>query len=520
MIGLCAIPFLGVAQSVSNPVIDAVMAAYAEELEKTPNDYNLLFARANQYFLMGEYLKALNDLNEAMKYTTRDDKAVLFDEYILRAEIYENRGEMELALADLIEANKIDPTSIEAIYRLAELNYATGNYDNAKIGYEQILRMDRLNYHAMYGLARVAVKQNNNGLAREYSDNAIKLFPTQADVFVNRANINKMLDKYDAAAHDLLSAVSLDFEKSNALQELVDMSNSHYLAVINSLDDAIKVAPNSAILIYIRSIIQLDHNNYAKALTDINLLIDKNLFTSASIYADCAEALYNLGKYDLAMQRVNTAIMQDATLYSSFILKSNILSALKKDKDALDVIQSVLEVEPNDIDALIEKSIILTSLGDSKKVLQPINDAILNNPENTYSYIVRGWIQNSLLKNTSAAKSDYQRVLTITDENRDDPYRVFALHFLGRNAEAKTLMESIIDKTNESNGELLYYAAALYAQCGDIDQALNYVEGALANGYGSYHNLTMSNTAGISIAPLRKLPAFKALLTKYNKNFE
>ncbi len=68
-----------------------------------------------------------------------------------------------------------------------------------------------------------------------------------------------------------------------------------------------------------------------------------------------------------------------------------------------------------------------------------------------------------MLKNNTAAKSDYHRVLELTDENRDDQYRAFALHLLDRNAEAKTLIETIIDQGNDSNSEMLYYAAALYA---------------------------------------------------------
>ncbi len=117
-----------------------------------------------------------------------------------------------------------------------------------------------------------------------------------------------------------------------------------------------------------------------------SLKINKDLITTAGVYADCADALYNLGRYDEAMQRINIAIMQDATLYSSFILKSKILTALNKNKDALDVTQSILDVEPNDIDALNEKAIILSTLNNPQKALQAINDAILNNPENIYGY--------------------------------------------------------------------------------------------------------------------------------------
>ena len=70
-----------------NSVVNTVMAIYAAELENNPSDYNLLYARANQYMLNGDYNNALADINNALKYTKRSDKELFYEEYMLRTKI-------------------------------------------------------------------------------------------------------------------------------------------------------------------------------------------------------------------------------------------------------------------------------------------------------------------------------------------------------------------------------------------------------------------------------------------------
>ena len=79
-------------------------------MSKNPFDYALLYSRANQYFINGEYLKSLEDINNALKYIPDSDQSTLFESYVLRAKIYVIRNENELAVKDLKRANTIKPT--------------------------------------------------------------------------------------------------------------------------------------------------------------------------------------------------------------------------------------------------------------------------------------------------------------------------------------------------------------------------------------------------------------------------
>ena len=130
---LCVATPGAVAQETSQQrIMDAVMQVYADELKKNPNDFSVLYSRASQYFLNGAYNKALDDVNAALRVTTRDDMDVLVDEYVLRSKIYNATGKQPLALADLQEANKLNPSSSPVLTMLAEAYYANGDYANAR----------------------------------------------------------------------------------------------------------------------------------------------------------------------------------------------------------------------------------------------------------------------------------------------------------------------------------------------------------------------------------------------------
>lgn len=518
--GVLLFPIAGIAQTKQvNPVVQAALNAYEEELTKNPKDFNMLYARANQYFLMEEYLKALDDVTNALKYTSRDDAAVLFDEFELRAKIYYIREDYQNALNDINEALKLDSSNIQLLFLRGDVNYSLGNYAASKNDYQQILKTNNINYDAFAGLAKVAVKENNFGQAREYVNKAVSLYPAQAAVYVNRAEVLSMLGEDNAAAHDLITAVSLNYENSDALPKLVAMSKTDYKAVVDALDDACQKAPDSAMLKYLRSSIRLSNNDYAGATKDMSRLIGNKLYNTAGIYYDYAEALYNLGNYKEAISNINQAIMQDADQGPYYVLRAKIQLALGFSQDALNTINSSLSVDKNDVSALEEKAQVLLAKNQPKEALASINEAIVNDSENPLFFLVRGWIQSQYLNSKNDATNDYKRIIALPDNNGVKSYKGFALHFLGRNVEAKSWIENMIQSNNVAGGEIYYYASILYSLCGDDQKALDYLEGALANGYGSYHNIMKGDEAGLSLGALRKLPRFAPLMDQYKSNF-
>ena len=265
-------------------VNEAVMQVYNEQLEQEPNDYNTLFARANQYYFNGNNLKALDDVSAALDLIPAKEKELRFDALMLRAKIYDARQNYDGELADLKEASAITPSSLSCIDMLAKVSYNLGDYDASEKNYQTILRENPTNYDALYGLAKIEVKRNNYEKAASYVDKAVNLFTAEPQVYINRADVLNMMEQYEPAAQDLISALSVGSSETDALRALTEMSNKHYEAVMEALGNSINKAPRVGMFYYIRSQIAMSHFHYAQALKDLKSIINNNLYDYSGIY--------------------------------------------------------------------------------------------------------------------------------------------------------------------------------------------------------------------------------------------
>ncbi|MBQ4917945.1 MAG: tetratricopeptide repeat protein [Muribaculaceae bacterium] len=496
----------------------AVMAVYNEELARNPYDYALLYSRANQYFLNGEYLKSLEDINNALTYIPKSDESTLFESYVLRAKIYIIRNEQEKAITDLKMANTIKPVDQHTVLLLGDMCFESGDYETAKSSYTTLLRRNSLDFHAMAGLAKVAVMQKDYDEAARYANRAVDLYPAEPRVYLNRSDVLVLMNDYKGAAQDVISAISVSNDMSGALQRLVDMSHTNYADVIGALSNSIDKAPDVGMFYYIRAHVAMQHNHYSAALKDLNLIIDKKLYDYHGIYYYSALVNFNLSRYMEALNRVNTAIMMNAEAPEYYVLKARIQSAMGMTKDGLQSVYMALGSNPNYIDALREKSLLHILDGNYKDALTTINEALLNDPTIAENILLRAWLSKTYLKGETSAKNDYMKVLDL----EDDIYslRGVALYGLGRFDEAKAWADKIVAEYPTAGGESYYTASVVYALCGDNDKALDLLESALANGYGNYYAIYDYREGEVNLLSLRSLPRFKEIVNRYDKVFE
>ncbi|MDE6831709.1 MAG: tetratricopeptide repeat protein [Muribaculaceae bacterium] len=168
--------------NIENPITKAMMGVYAQELEENPENYEIYFRRANEYYNLNQYLRALSDIDNALKYTPETETDLLFQEYTLRANIYMMSDRKEDALIDLEKACQLDPTSTTTLFLKANTEYELGKYADAKEDYSKLSRYDQHMTEPLIGLARIAVKENNLGLANEYIDRAVSFASADSEV--------------------------------------------------------------------------------------------------------------------------------------------------------------------------------------------------------------------------------------------------------------------------------------------------------------------------------------------------
>ena len=191
----------------------AVLAVYAEELAADPSNYGIYLARADEYYRHSEYIKALDDVTKVLQLAPEKDEDVRLRSYILRAGIYNETHRPQEALNDLKEAIKIAPDSYSVVYQKANTDYTLGNLADAKTGFIKLERLNARTAEPYIGQARIAVKENNLGLANELLEKAVGVDPSNAEIYVRRASVRKQMGDHNGAVGDFILALSCDSKK-------------------------------------------------------------------------------------------------------------------------------------------------------------------------------------------------------------------------------------------------------------------------------------------------------------------
>ncbi len=512
---------LNAQEGLENPITKAMMKVYQQQLDEDPQDYETYFKRANEYYNHNQYAKALTDINNALKYVPINDTDIKYQSLCLRASIYEVTDNYEKALNDLNEALLIEPNSYHVIYRKANAEYLLKKYDDAKIDYQRMFRINNRSIEALIGLSRIAVNEKNLGLANEYADNAVAIAPTEATVYLRRASVRELMGNNTGAVDDLILALSTGKETAKALHEMVNMGNTDYNAVMTGLSNAIRQAPKVGMYYYIRGIIAKAHHNYVAAMADFKKIINENLYNYHGIYRELAECKYALGKYDDAIYDINYAINATKENSEYYAIKAKILRAVGQPSEGVECCNTALNKNPNLTDAITTKGLCLTDVGNYDQAVILFGEATLNEANNPFNYILRANVLSKDLNQLENANSIYERVAEMDFELNDiKSLKGFALLAIGEETQAINWIENILSTNNDNDGVINYYAACLYSQIGNIDKALECARFSLQKGYANYHNWVLNSDANINVAPLRNNNQFQELLAKYSLIFK
>lgn len=505
-----------------DPMSQALSKAFEELLQEDPRDPETLVRRAELFYNHKDYVKALDDLNTAMKYYEPGDEESRYPAYQLRARIYQRQKKYTDALADLNRVLAMSPQDYGTLYQRANALYELGRYPESKQDYTLMLRINPLSQDALLGLAKVAVKQNNIGTANELADRAVSLTPNRSEIYLGRAAVRRLMGNDQAAVEDYISAISVDEASTgNALAYLVDLSRENYPVVMTGLSNAISKAPRNGMFYFIRGMIAQGHCHYPAAIDDYDRIINGGLDSYAGLNGTLAECYYYLGQYDKALANADYAISASDDNAPYYVTKSLIKRAQGDDVAAVDAAEKALEKAPELETALVAKALAQVRTGQAADASIALSEAAMENPGNPELQILRGWILDGYRNQPVVSKRAYEMVLDMDfDFDNVHSLRGFALLALDRKDEGDRWMDRVLETANDYDGEVNYWAACYYSQAGLTERALKAMETSLEKGYANYHNWTRADEANLNCAPLRTDPRFTALLDKYSHLFK
>ena len=394
---------------------------------------------------------------------------------------------------------------------LAKVSLKVNDLDAAERNFQSILRDTPMNYDAMYGLAKIEVKRQNYEKAANYVDKAVTLFTAEPQVYINRADILSQMQQYEPAAQDLISALSVGSDTGNALQALINMSDTHYDDVMSALANSIDKAPRVGMFYYVRSSIALRHVHYGQALKDLKSIIANNLYDFHSIYADAALCQMELMQYTDALANISKAIEMNDSEVDYYILKSRIEYNLGKGAN----LDKALELDSKNATALLTKARLLVTQRNNAEALKCVNAIIDNDAANSEALLLRGWINKYRMKNAVAAAADFEAMLRLGKDYNS--LRGFALHELGKDMEARDWAKHIIQDGILPGGQTYIMASALYSDIGDVEfgdkgSSIECLRSALANGFGSLYDVKVNEFPYVNLKLVRRYPEFNTVL--------
>ncbi len=506
---------------IKNPMTQAVLAVYEEELRENPKDYNVLLSRADEYYRHSEYIRSLADVDKVLEYAPESEADVRLRAYVLRAGIYNQTKRPEQALPDLEKAATLAPDSYSVIYQKANTEYTLGKYAAAKESFRKLQRLNSRAPEAYIGQARVAVKENNLGLANELLESAVSLDPNNAETYVRRASVRKQMGNHNGAVDDLILAISSDNKHNKAMTELLDYGNTNYPATMAGLTNAITQAPQVGMFRYIRAVVAQAHFHYLAAIADYQTILDEKLYNYHGIYASIAECEFALGNYEKALDNIDRAlgIVRDNASY--FVLRSQALRALGRNDDAVKAAADALAVDRQSNAALAEMALAYVGVGNYDEASNLLGEAILNDAEDARWPMLRAWLFKTYLNKETAARQLYTNVSEMDHYYIDNPRSLkgFALLFLGEKEQALRWIDNILNTVTDYDGLIHYYAACLYAQAEETEKAMKCASEALDLGYANYHNWTEAIDGGVNVGPLRDDLRFLNMLHRHDSIF-
>ena len=518
LLGLSVVP-APVWGASDDDLVNAMMEVYAEELAANPRDYRTYYCRAAAYFSQGNMDMALADINQAIKYFPRKEKEDLSRAYLLRSRILTLNGEDKSALTDLNSALRLVPNLRQALKDRGDLLCRLGQYDLAKIDYNNLLRLDTRNQSAYLGLARVEAHQGATARAQQLLEQAVNFAPQSPESYLGRSEIYREMGLLPEAVDDLLHAILLDDGQSRAMQNLIELSRESYDEVIAGLNRNIGRSPRQGMLYYVRGAVYKAHDDYAASWRDWDTILEEGFFNLPTIYYNRAYCLLHLGRFDEARADIEKAIEKDGRNVEYYRLLAEIERGAGHWVAADQAIRQAAVYDPSNVQVCIERGMIAYDEGNYIDAIGYYNEAIAADPTIPYPYLLRAYVQEYGLENRTEAEADYRKVLSLDDQSvyYGDNLKGIAFARLHQPREMARWESRLLQSGTVRNIDY-FYLACMYAMT-DAGKAIGYLEKALQSGFGDYNRIAIDRYSSVSLLPVRHLAPYGELLQRYHALF-
>ena len=291
---------------------DKAIDDYSKDIAIDPEALSY-YGRARTYWAMGEYEKALADINKSIEMDSSKEDVIA-----RRAAIYFKLGKNDLALADISKAIKLSPNNTTAYIERGDHFLDAGEFEKALCDFDKVLSLDPNDACTYNGRSRVYLGLKKVELACKDSVKAVNEPPFHSNHFEVILYLQKLMGLDDV------------FEKTNR-------------SLVRRATQNLKSNPGAMSELAWRAIACLNLGDIEKAKSDVEKVFKNKLRVYPS---ECWRA------------------------------KGKVLMADGELSGAKDCFEKSLEYQKNDIFGLADLSECLRKLGNQEEAIKYMDKAL------------------------------------------------------------------------------------------------------------------------------------------------
>lgn len=493
-------------EAMENNNVEEALEYFTKDIQDNPkNGYSyawIALLRAH----IEEYGRALTAADTSIKLLPQKDTDFLSFAYSTRANIYLNLEDTVKALADYATAIKVTPSESDLYEKRAQIYYEQEKYELADVDYRKMIELEPGGTMGYMGIGRNANAQKRWEDAIKQFDYVMKLASDYSQSYSFRAEAYIGLEKWNEATDDIVTALSLDWDRK-ALYLAQTLKEPAFTTLVSKMKIQSAKSPNEATWPYIIGTMFEESRQYEKAIEYYNTANSKD--ASPVVYNRISMCNWELGNYDAALASINQALNMDSTDISYMSLKANIYYETGSVKSAIEEWDKVLALYPDNSWGYYRRGWFKELSGDNEGALEDLSMSIVLDPEYTYAYASRGDVYIKLGKK-DLAESDYRKIIEIEKTPEDYECIHYAYEGLGMPEMAIAVMDSIIARDSTNAGSY-YDAACLYSRMRDKTNALKFLAKTLELGYRRFAHIERDDDMDF----IRETDEFKALMKRY-----
>ena len=489
---------------------------FAENIKLTENEYFNKFADNEN--INDELLDKLILLDEKIEETNKsDNKENIKNLYKERAEIYNQLSMPSYAIEDCNKAIEIDENDINLQFLKLDILKKDNKVNANEIikCYDDIIDLDKNSLENHYKKIEYLKYLESLDLFFAIEEDIIKCYDDIIDLDKNN------LESYYKKIEYLKSLNGRQEEIINCSNGILNIDSNNIKALYIIADEYRKQADKTSneddykkALEYYNKVKSIDENynnvQYSEEYCLDKINYNENLQKEIKYYYDKAEAFFELGKYQEALNCADKAVSLDETYYKSYYFKGSLLKNIENYDEAIECFDKAIEINNQDFDSYYNKALILFELGRYEE--KEFNN-ITKLGETSYNLYYKGLTLYRERKYAEAV-NEFDEAIKLNNANNYNNeayyYKGLYLFELKKYDEA---LESFKSTNNFNRYDIYYFLGEIYETKNNYKEAIKYYEEALKN----YKEKNNSRDYYIIGMTLYKLSLFDKAIDNFNK---